>query len=93
MKFIVDLPEEVVARLRAYAGEQRQSPEEAISGLVSRDLVEAPTNLTVASEPPVGVNPLAEFFGRYTADEVDITRRHDHYLADEAEGKPRETIS
>jgi len=38
MKYVIELPDEVARRLAAYAEAQRQSPEDAISGLVSRDL-------------------------------------------------------
>lgn len=89
MKYTIDLPETVVERLRRYASERRQTPEEAITTLVERDLRAAETaqqedHQQQASGIPVGVNPLAEFFGRYTADVPDITLHHDVYLAEEA---------
>jgi hypothetical protein len=88
MKYTIDLPETMVERLRRYASERRQTPEEAITTLVERDLraVEGQQERRdqQAQEVSAGINPLAEFFGRYTADVPDITIRHDAYLAEEA---------
>jgi hypothetical protein len=89
MKYAIDLPESIVERLHRYASERHQTPEEAITALVERDLRAAESqqeqgDKQLTQEIPVGVNPLAEFVGRYTADVPDITIRHDAYLAEEA---------
>lgn len=85
MKYTIDLPEAMVERLRRYASERRQTPEEAITTLIDRDLraTESPQEQSreqQSPEIPLGTNPLAEFFGRYTADVPDIILRHDVYL-------------
>lgn len=86
MKYTIDLPEPLATRLRRYASEQRQTPEEVIASLIDRDLptAESTEEPRETLDIAVGVNPLAEFFGRYTADVPDITIRHDVYLAEEA---------
>lgn len=89
MKYTIDLPETMADRLRRYASERQQTPEEAITSLVERDLraaerQEQQNEDGQTAEVPAGVNPLAEFFGRYTADVPDITIRHDDYIAEEA---------
>lgn len=89
MKYTIDLSENAAERLHRYASERQQTPEEAITTLVERDLrasdiPEQQSGGGHAPEIPIGVNPLAEFFGRYAADVPDITVRHDEYLAEEA---------
>lgn len=89
MKYTIELPKTTAERLRHYASERQQTPEEAITTLIQRDLQEAQSPQQESQEQPtsdipVGVNPLAEFFGRYTADVPDITLHHDLYLAEEA---------
>ncbi|HKS69657.1 MAG TPA: hypothetical protein VJQ45_04520 [Ktedonobacterales bacterium] len=87
MKYSIDLPEPVVERLRRYANERQQTPEEEIATLIDRELraAEGTHQRRVDGhqpEIPVGVNPLAEFFGRYTADVPGITIHHDAYMAE-----------
>lgn len=89
MKYTIDLPEIVAERLRRYASERQQTAEEAITTLVERDLrasenVEEQRDKQQNQVIPVGVNPLAEFVGRYTADVPDIIIHHDAYIAEEA---------
>jgi hypothetical protein len=88
MKYTIDLPEPLAERLRRFASEQRQTPEEVIATMIDRDLPSAESiqedSDGEVSDIAQGINPLAEFFGRYIADVSDITFRHDIYLAEEA---------
>lgn len=86
MKYTIELPEDVAARLRQLAEERHQTPEDMIVGLVDHEVANTATAPQVTRDIPLGVNPLAKYIGQFTADVPDITRRHDYYIAEEAMG-------
>ncbi|WIG60878.1 MAG: hypothetical protein OJF49_003626 [Ktedonobacterales bacterium] len=86
MKYTIELPDDVAARLRQLAEERHQTPEDMIAGLVDHEVATTTTAPQATRDNPLGVNPLAKYVGQFTADVPDITQRHDYYIAEEAMG-------
>jgi len=95
-EYTISLPDELAERLRRYADQRRQRPEDVISELVAQDVpaetspVPTPVNsaqpVNDFSSVPVGVNPLEKYMGRWEATRfADLT--DDEVIAWEAAGE------
>ncbi len=86
MSHLVPIPDDLYARIAAYAARQGQSPEEfvvasAIEAIDEGALV-APTEVVVEGYDPAD-DPLARFAGAFHFGAPDLSDRHDDYLAGE----------
>ncbi len=87
MSHLVPIPDDLYARIAAYAARQGQSPEEfvvatAIEAIDEGALV-APAEVVVEGYDPAD-DPLANFSGKFELLSADSIERHDYYLAGEA---------
>ena len=93
-QFTVELPDEVAARLRQFASERRQSPEESLAVFAETELAAKSYPTQAQTTPPTHPDqptaddqypdPWEGFHGAFQSPYPDLTINHDYYLAAEA---------
>ncbi len=82
MSVAFHVPDDTYRALRLVAQRRGRTPEEIFAEWVRAQSEGVET--TSPPHPAAGTAPLARFIGAFEADEPDLTRRHDHYLAEAA---------
>lgn len=81
------LPESLYARVVAQAAQQGKTPDEFIRTATEAYLQEMHAETLVYEDVPgydPALDPLAPFTGKYQALVIDLSARHDEYLAEAA---------